>query len=205
MTTLVLDLDGVVVLGHPEKGSWDKDIERDLGIERHRLGLFFKVHFPRVVLGRADLFETLERVWPELGYAGDYRAFVEYWFAMDSRLDTDVLAQVASWRGEGRPAYLATVQEHHRARHVWDELGLSGHFDGILYSASMGVKKPDREFFERATERLPVRAADEILFMDDTPANVEAARSVGWHAFLHREAKDLQNAIASFTQDRARK
>jgi putative hydrolase of the HAD superfamily len=204
MTILALDLDGVVVLGHPDGGRWDKDIERDLGIDPRRLRHFFQTHWSEIVVGEADLFETLERIWPELASDGNIRSFVAYWFAMDSRLDADVLAQVDAWRGEGRPAYLATVQEHHRARHVWEELGLRSHFDGMLYSAELGARKSERAFFEKARARLPARSADEILFLDDTPANVETARSAGWRAFLHREPDDLRRAIdAVFLEMRA--
>jgi len=196
VTTLVLDLDGVVVLGHPEGGRWDKDIERDLGVEPARLRHFFQTHFPKVVVGEADLFETLEEAWPQLACKGDVQSFVAYWFAKDSRLDADVLAQVDTWRSEGRQAYLATVQEHHRARHVWEQLDLKSHFDGMLYSAALGVPKSERAFFEKATTKLPVRSVEEILFLDDTPANVETAKSAGWRAFIHRQSEDLRRVIA---------
>lgn len=196
MTILVLDLDGVVVLGHPEGGRWDKNIERDLQIAPVRLGHFFKSHFSTIALGESDLFETLARVWPEFECTGDFRAFVDYWFAKDSRLDDDVLAQVDAWRSRGGKAYLATVQEHHRARHVWHELGLSAHFDAIHYSAALGAKKPDRAFYERAMAKLPVTSPDEIVFLDDAPQNVEGAGSAGWRAFHYASPDDLRRALA---------
>ena len=65
MTILALDLDGVVVLGHPDGGRWDKDIERDLGIDPRHLRHFFQTHWAEIVVGEADLFETLERIVPE--------------------------------------------------------------------------------------------------------------------------------------------
>jgi HAD superfamily hydrolase (TIGR01509 family) len=66
----------------------------------------------------------------------------------------------------------------------------------MLYSAELGARKSERAFFEKARARLPARSADEILFLDDAPANVETARSAGWRAFLHREPDDLRRAIA---------
>jgi putative hydrolase of the HAD superfamily len=198
VTVLVLDLDGVVVLGHPDGGRWDKDIARDLGMEPELLQTrFFQPHWCRIEIGEADLFETLAAMWPELECGGEPRAFVDYWFAKDSLLDTDVLAQVNAWRANGGKAYLATVQEHHRAGYIWETLGLAAHFDGMLYSAALGAKKPHAAFFERAQAKLPVTSPDEILFLDDRIENVEAARTQGWRAFRHNGPDDLRDAIAA--------
>jgi len=197
MTVLVLDLDGVVVLGHPEGGRWDKDLARDLGMKPELVQTrFFKPHFRRAVLGEADLFDILDAAWPELESAGTARAFVDYWFAKDSRVDPDVLESVGEWRAKGGRAFLATVQEHHRARYVWETLGLSRHFDGMHHSAALGAAKPDAEFYRRAHAKLPVSAPDEVLFLDDRLDNVEAAAAFGWRARHYRGIDDLRAAIA---------
>jgi putative hydrolase of the HAD superfamily len=197
VTILVLDLDGVVVLGHPEGGRWDKDLARDLRIDPERVQTrFFKSHFRRAVLGEADLFQILDAVWPDLGSEATPRAFVEYWFARDSRVDPEVLAAVDAWRADGGTAYLATVQEHHRARHVWETLGLSRHFDGMQHSAALGAAKPDPEFYRRAHAKLPVTALHEVLFLDDRLDNVEAAAAFGWRARHYRGIVDLRTALA---------
>ncbi len=193
---LVLDLDGVVVRGHPEGGRWDKDLARDLGIDSQRVqALFFASHFKDIVTGRADLMTTLESVWPQVECEASPRAFVDYWFAKDSRLDDEVLALVDAWRAGGRKAFIATLQEHERARYVWERLGLSGRFDGMFYSADLGAAKPDAEFFRRAQARMPVTMPDEILFLDDQSENVKAAAASGWRARVHRDAADLRAAI----------
>jgi putative hydrolase of the HAD superfamily len=196
MTVLVLDLDGVVVRGHPEGGRWDKNLERDLGIDAALVQeKFFQPHFRKIAIGEADLFETLDRVWPELGCKVSARDFVDYWFAMDSLLDDDVLAQVNVWRGAGRKAYLATIQEHHRARHIWNILG--PRFDGIFYSADLGARKPERMFYERVMAKLPGVAPSDVLFLDDSLANVEGAAAVGWNAHHFKDSDDLRTAISA--------
>jgi putative hydrolase of the HAD superfamily len=196
MTVLVLDLDGVVVRGHPEGGRWDKNLERDLGIDAALVQeKFFQRHFRKIAIGEADLFETLDRVWPELGCKVSARDFVDYWFAMDSLLDDDVLAQVSVWRGAGRKAYLATIQEHHRARHIWNILG--PRFDGIFYSADLGARKPERTFYERVMAKLPGVAPSDVLFFDDSLANVEGAAAVGWNAHHFKDSDDLRTAISA--------
>ncbi len=194
MTILVLDLDGVVVRGHAEGGRWDKHLERDLGIPAAALQeKFFRPHFKKIVLGEADLFDVLEKVWPELDCAASPSSFVDYWFTHDSTLDTDVLAQVDAWRAGGGKAYLATVQEHHRARHVWSIL--ESHFDGMFYSAALGARKPEPAFYERVMAKLPGTAAGDIIFLDDQVPNVEAATALGWSARQFRSADDLRDAL----------
>ena len=54
-------------------------------------------------------------------------------------------------------------------------------FDQLVFSWRLGVTKPDPEAFDRATEALGV-APDEVFFVDDSAANVEAARAAGWQA-----------------------
>jgi putative hydrolase of the HAD superfamily len=39
------------------------------------------------------------------------------------------------------------------------------HFDDILYSAALGVCKPDRTFFTNAQARMGVAASQSILFV----------------------------------------
>ena len=124
------------------------------------------------------------------------RGFVEYWFAKDSRVDRDVLAVIDDWRAGGGKAYLATVQEHHRAWHVWDKIGHKRHFDGMHHSAALGAAKPDPEFYRRAHAKVPVTAPGEVLFLDDRLDNVEAAAAFGWRARHYRGIDDLRRALS---------
>ncbi len=198
MTVLVLDCDGVVVRGHAEGGRWDKHLARDLGLDTQALqDRFFKPHWRAISLGEADMMDVLERVWPELGCAARPRDFVDYWFANDATLDADVLDQVAKWRARGGKACLGTVQEHNRARYLWDTLALSRHFDAIHYSAALGAWKPEPAFYERLHAKLPATAPGDVIFLDDVQRNVDAANAFGWRATQFRDAEDLRAALAT--------
>jgi len=69
----------------------------------------------------------------------------------------------------------------------------------IVYSHEVGLRKPDPEIFALATSRLGVRTG-EVVFLDDVPANVDAARAAGWHAVLHeataRSIEQIEAIIA---------
>jgi len=56
-----------------------------------------------------------------------------------------------------------------------------GWFDGTVVSGFEGVVKPNPEIFELLLSRFALRPSS-TLFIDDSAANVEAARSLGMHA-----------------------
>ena len=198
MAVLVLDVDGVVVLGHPDGGRWDRDLLRDLGVAPEELqARFFHRHWPAIVVGQADMLTVLESVWAELQCPLSPRALVDYWFARDSRLNHDLLAEVDRWRAGGNQAYLATVQEHHRARYLWERLELRRHFDAMHYSAALGAAKPDAAFFERFHVNLPVQSRQDVVFLDDAIRNVEAADAFGWRARQFTAVDDVRAALAA--------
>ena len=197
MTVLVLDVDGVVVLGHPQGGRWDRHLARELGIAPEAMqSRFFRPYWRSIVLGQADMMQVLESVWHQLQCDASPHAFVDYWFANDCRINHELLAEVDAWRTRGNKAFLATVQEHHRAKYLWEVLGLQRHFDGMHYSADLGAAKPDRAFFERCHHRLPVTSPRDALFLDDIATNVEAASAFGWRARQYTKLDDLREALA---------
>lgn len=67
-------------------------------------------------------------------------------------------------------------------------------FDRLLFSWRLGTTKPDAVAFERATEALGVEPAA-VLFVDDSAANVEAARAHGWQAHHFRTDLELRAAL----------
>src|SRR6478752_9749169 len=58
--------------------------------------------------------------------------------------------------------------------------------DDIVYSHEVGLVKPEPEIYALTARRLAVRP-EEIVFLDDQPGHVEAARAAGWHAVVHVE------------------
>ncbi len=54
------------------------------------------------------------------------------------------------------------------------------HFDVILESSVVGVRKPDRRFYQLACERVGVDATG-VVFLDDLGINLKPAREMGMH------------------------
>lgn len=192
---LMVDVDGVVIV-HPDPQGWSGYLERDLGLSPVLLqAAFFAPHWPDIILGRAGLRERLAPVLAEIAPELDADRLVRYWFENDAHLDQNLLAQLASIRAGGVKLHLATVQEHERARYIWNELALKQHFDGMHYAAELGWAKPDAAFY-RAVERSSGFAPGEIFFIDDKQANVDAARACGWSAALWAGTRSLAAVMA---------
>ncbi|WP_125903143.1 HAD family hydrolase [Luteibacter rhizovicinus] len=194
---LVLDVDGVVVHpGSPSQRSnvpWTAQLERDLGIPPSVLvKRFFAQDAGRSVslmescsIGEMAVEDALSAVLIQIGFSGGVETVLQYWFEHDSHVDRNLLALVAQLRDEvGLKCYLATSQEHRRASYLWNDLGLSNHFEGMFYSARVGFSKKTPAFYQAVGETIGIRGADSVYF-DDRPEFVQYAASAGWASSLY--------------------
>lgn len=194
LAALMVDVDGVLIT--PRLGGWAADIQADLGLSRADLAdHFFAVHWEDVCLGKAGLHERLAPVLARIAPHLTSQQLAAYWFAKDSVLDYQLLDDLALVRARGMQVHLATVQEHERAAYLWNRLGFRGQFDAMHYAADIGAKKTDPDFYA-AVEARTGFAGDQLLLIDDTPANIEAARAAGWRALLWTGASRLPDLLA---------
>ncbi|HEY5143018.1 MAG TPA: HAD family phosphatase [Solirubrobacteraceae bacterium] len=61
-------------------------------------------------------------------------------------------------------------------------------FDAIVISGEEGMRKPDREIYDIALQRMALPAA-EIVFVDDLPGNLKPARALGMTTLHHVSAE----------------
>lgn len=55
-------------------------------------------------------------------------------------------------------------------------------FDRLFLSYQMGMRKPNANYFEHVLEKMEA-VPEEVLFIDDTPANLVAAEALGIHTW----------------------
>jgi putative hydrolase of the HAD superfamily len=67
-------------------------------------------------------------------------------------------------------------------------------FDALVVSHEVGLRKPDPGIYHHAQQRAGCLAG-ECLFIDDLPANVEAARACGWQGVVYRRGEDLRRLL----------
>jgi len=128
-------------------------------------------------LGRAES----EGVWPEaarrLGLPPqEVDRLREDFFAGD-RLDPVLMTFIRSQRPQRKTGLITNIWKDGRRwlEERWHALDA---FDVIIASGEVGLMKPDPRIYRLALEKLQVRAS-EAIFVDDVPANVDAAQAVG--------------------------
>jgi putative hydrolase of the HAD superfamily len=202
---IFFDVDGVLIDGWHANAEvrkpWDITLNEDLGVDRAAFQrLFFgtpgnrsKTPMFECVSGRRDLKTALAEVLPQVGYLGSVDEFMRYWFEKDSNLNARVISLVSELRrASDIKLYVATGQEHYRARYLWNDLGFSRLFDGIFYSAEIGHPKKDIRFFEIINAALEISNGERPLFFDDQPEIIELARQAGWDGVAFTSERDIR-------------
>jgi len=70
-------------------------------------------------------------------------------------------------------------------------------FDHAVFSAEIGLVKPEPAIYLESLKGLDVRA-EEALFLDDNAANVEGARALGIHALRFESTAQLAAEVQGF-------
>ena len=68
-------------------------------------------------------------------------------------------------------------------------------FDAIFVSSDLGYRKPDPEAFRFVARNMGFEPR-EVLFFDDSPGNVEGARTAGMQAVMVHSIADARRALS---------
>lgn len=145
-------------------------------------------------LGLVEPAELAARIARRTGVAApDVRAVID---AIPSHLQADdptVELMRRLKRAGHRLFYLSNMPapyaDHLERSHAFFDL-----FEDGVFSARVHKMKPDAAIFDEAARRFG-REPAELLFIDDVPHNVEAARTLGWQALHYRGAADCEAAL----------
>lgn len=131
--------------------------------------------------------EELARRHP--GYAAQIMAWAQRGEEMIAGQIDGTVALLAELRAAGLPCFALSNMEPDTYLLRRDRFAFMRWFDGCVISGIEGVAKPDRRIFEILLSRHGLDAAATV-FIDDSPANVAAARAIGFRAirFVSPEA-----------------
>jgi putative hydrolase of the HAD superfamily len=177
------DFDGVVNR-NIEKGVfvWQVQFTAETGIDLRAFNAHMFPHRMKpIVRGEADLMDEVAGWIAQSKAPIPAEAFLDAWFRCDALPDAEIVALMARLRTPERACVIATNNEHRRAAYIENEMGFAGRIDRMFASGRMKQAKPDRGFFDRVCADMGVNP-ERALLIDDTRANVEAARSLGWNA-----------------------
>lgn len=201
---IVFDLDGVVVVNKERFSSFyarEHMPPQQVGAGFPRPSIktnghsslvsFFEGPFQKCLVGESDLKDILPQELPGFGWKGSVEEFMTLWFETEKNVDPSMIEYIRALGSRGYTLAIATNQEKHRTLYLVDDMGLGHHFHHVFSSAHVGATKPDHRFFESIVQKLGVKK-NEILFWDDTPENVEGAKSFGINAHLYKDLDDCK-------------
>jgi glucose-1-phosphatase len=96
-------------------------------------------------------------------------------------------ALVSRLAGTRRLAMLSNINKPH-FDYVKKKFPVIRGFDLYFLSFDLGLRKPDRKIYRAVLKRARVRP-EEVVYFDDIPAFVRAARGLGIKAFLMKDSK----------------
>ncbi|WP_254460714.1 HAD-IA family hydrolase [Xanthomonas sacchari] len=189
---LLVDMDGVLRLW-PED---DAALERAHGVPPGSLRAlaFAPALLEPAIRGASSdaqwLAEVAARI-AALAPEADATALVAAWSAPTAaRLNQPVLALLRDVR-QRLPVVLLSNATSRLSRDL-QALGIADAFDAVVNSSEVGAIKPEPAIFLHALAQLGM-AADEVLFVDDSAAHVEAARVLGLRAERYVDAEALRD------------
>lgn len=118
------------------------------------------------------------------------RAFHERWHETVSGVFEENVALLERLRAAGVPNYAITNFSGPKFREAQKRFPFLAGFDGAIVSGDERLLKPDAAIYRLFLDRYRLDAGD-CVFIDDSKANVEGARTVGMHAIHYLEPMDL--------------
>lgn len=191
---VLCDIDGVI-------RHWpaSEELDRAHGLAPGSLAAaaFAPERLHPVITGRSTDQEWRVAVAADLavscGSAERARAAVAAWSEVLPRVEQEVVDLLALARREATVALLSNATD--RLERDLARQGLDGLADFVVNTSKEGVAKPDPRIYLIAAERVGA-PVERCLFVDDTAANVTAARAVGMTAVHYRRSADLRAALA---------
>lgn len=175
---------------------WSDTLENDLGIsvQSFQEGVFNHT-FHDVISGKVDLKVHVQSWLKAHNHSLNADDLLSYWFAKDDLPDPLTQSLLEPLSQQGIRQVIATNNEHHRTTYIEQTFGIGKHVSRIFSSGRMGHAKPDVAFFRHISDTLELPAED-LLLIDDSAANVEAAGALGWDTFHFTE--DSRTELASY-------
>lgn len=176
--------------------AWDH-AERDLAIQKFHLdkGAFETRHSEVVAAfeeGKLGLNDYLGKTVFYQLRTFSREEFQRFMFSL-SQPKPEVLTLASSL---SKKYLMGTINNESRELNAYriEKFGLAGTFDLFVSSCFVGIRKPDERIYRLALD-LTQLAPAQCCFMDDRPANIDAATNVGMQTVLVKDPQQLQSDL----------
>ena len=183
---ILFDADGVLI----RSNNWSSEFTKRYHLPEWAMRGFFAGIFQDCATGKADLKSILPPFLKDWKWDWSVDDFLYEWFQFENKPDTELISKIQELRKEGINCYVATNQEKYRLEFLRNEMKFSEYFDGIFCSAEIGLKKPQKEYFDYILKSLEI-SPDKVVYFDDSAENIDVASGLWIQARLYRDISDF--------------
>ena len=194
MTALVFDVGGVLIDWNP-RHLYRKLFDGNEGaMERFLAEVCTPAWNARQDEGRSfgEAVAELSARFPE--YCDLIAAYHLRWEEMVPAAIGETIDLVRELKSAGTPLYALTNFSTEKFPLVRQRFDVFELFDGIVVSGEIGLIKPNPAIYRQLLDRYGLDASA-CIFIDDLPANVEAARSIGMRGIRFSSAGLLRREL----------
>jgi 2-haloacid dehalogenase len=192
-TTVIFDLGAVLIDWNP-RYLYRSLIDDPAEMERFLAEVTTQAWNHEQDRGRRWADAVAELVERHPAHAELIRAYHERWPEMLGEQLHETVDLLAELRDAGVALYALTNWSAETWPIAVDRYPFLAWFRGIVVSGEVGVAKPDAGIYEVLGERYGVVPAESV-FIDDQPANVEAARRLGFRAIRFTDAASARREL----------
>jgi glucose-1-phosphatase len=203
---ILFDLGGVLVSLTPQHRS--NCFVKEFGIDQDRFQSFLVSAVPdQFNTGKLSSTEFHQEAQQYLGVGLRESIFKACWLKLIGDLKAENMVITSSLRNSGfRVGVLSNTDPWHW-EHIRDLTPAFADFDPVFTSFELGVQKPDGEIFSAICDIQSLDPA-EILLIDDSAVNLEAAEHAGWqvhHLVDNKQLAALANQLTGQSGNDKRK
>lgn len=190
----VFDINEVIV--NP-KELFSARFEKEFGHPVENTVRFIKSGgFQKCLVGREDLKNILPEFMEECNWMGTCEELLDFWLKAEDDIDQRVIEVIEKIKAKGIPCFLATNQEKYRTDYLKNEMGLGKLSNGLISSAEIGFKKPEKEFYQYLFDKIQREVGcekHEVVLIDDDIKNIKGAEEFGFKVIHYKGIESVIN------------
>ena len=146
--------------------------------------------------GLIDAPTTADRIHARTGWPREEIVAVMEAVPSELKLIEGTAALIRDLKAQGHTLHFLSNMPEPYADHLSSAYPLTEWFESGLFSGRVKQIKPSAEIFGMAEKHFQAQP-QELLFLDDHPANVDAALSRDWQSFLFTDAASARRELVS--------
>ena len=124
----------------------------------------------------------------------DFEEFKDIWNLI-FRENAEVNDLILFLKKEGYPLFLLSNTNELHFSYIMERYPIIHSLDEWILSYEVGAKKPKQKIYDVIFEKNKDVKRDEVLYIDDIPEYVEAAKGFGLQGLVFKDAKDVWELI----------